>query len=271
MRAPAGYVPQEIKARPEKTWQQGLAADFDSLASGPARQVPVCDHDRGGLRLDAAAELRARRRATATTCSGSATARRRAAARARREAAIRARSSPARRCRRAAAGTAVVLDEPAVAELPRLEDAGAAARYGRPGRSSAGRRPGTATTKLSLPRHGRYALSLQYQSQVPLELVCRRRDGRRPAALAGRHVSERRRARRLLAGGRDRRRRRRADRGHRPCRRPGRPRRRARRAAPRVAWQPRCEPGRRAADGAARTTPAATTSTTTRSSGGASG
>ena len=33
-RAPAGYVPEEIAARPEKTWQQGLAADFDTLDSG---------------------------------------------------------------------------------------------------------------------------------------------------------------------------------------------------------------------------------------------
>ncbi|MGH2951634.1 MAG: hypothetical protein ACRDKX_06290, partial [Solirubrobacterales bacterium] len=31
MRAPAGYVPQEIAARPEKTWQQGDAADFDTV------------------------------------------------------------------------------------------------------------------------------------------------------------------------------------------------------------------------------------------------
>jgi hypothetical protein len=33
-RAPAGYVPEEIEARPEKAWQQGDAADFDSLAPG---------------------------------------------------------------------------------------------------------------------------------------------------------------------------------------------------------------------------------------------
>ncbi len=33
-RAPAGYVPEEIDARPEKRWQQGDAADFDSLDSG---------------------------------------------------------------------------------------------------------------------------------------------------------------------------------------------------------------------------------------------
>ncbi len=30
-RAPAGYVPEEIDARPQKTWQQGLAADFDTV------------------------------------------------------------------------------------------------------------------------------------------------------------------------------------------------------------------------------------------------
>ena len=33
-RAPAGYVPEEIAARPEKVWQQGQAADFDTLDSG---------------------------------------------------------------------------------------------------------------------------------------------------------------------------------------------------------------------------------------------
>ena len=33
-RAPAGYVPEEIDARPEKRWQQGDAADFDTLDAG---------------------------------------------------------------------------------------------------------------------------------------------------------------------------------------------------------------------------------------------
>ncbi len=33
MRAPGGYVPQEIDNRPEKTWQQGLATDWDNLDS----------------------------------------------------------------------------------------------------------------------------------------------------------------------------------------------------------------------------------------------
>ena len=34
MRAPAGYVPEEIDNRPEKRWQQGDAVDFDNLDAG---------------------------------------------------------------------------------------------------------------------------------------------------------------------------------------------------------------------------------------------
>ena len=30
--SPGGYVPQDVEARPEKTWQQGLAMDFDTLS-----------------------------------------------------------------------------------------------------------------------------------------------------------------------------------------------------------------------------------------------
>ncbi len=30
--SPGGYVPQDVDARPEKTWQQGLAMDFDTLS-----------------------------------------------------------------------------------------------------------------------------------------------------------------------------------------------------------------------------------------------
>lgn len=33
-RAPAGYVPEEIASRPEKAWQQGTAADFDTVEPG---------------------------------------------------------------------------------------------------------------------------------------------------------------------------------------------------------------------------------------------
>jgi hypothetical protein len=34
MRSPGGYVPSEVTARPRKVWQQGLAMDFDTLSAG---------------------------------------------------------------------------------------------------------------------------------------------------------------------------------------------------------------------------------------------
>jgi hypothetical protein len=34
MRSPGGYVPSDIQARPSKVWQQGLAMDFDTLSAG---------------------------------------------------------------------------------------------------------------------------------------------------------------------------------------------------------------------------------------------
>jgi hypothetical protein len=34
MRSPGGYVPSEVQARPRKVWQQGLAMDFDTLSAG---------------------------------------------------------------------------------------------------------------------------------------------------------------------------------------------------------------------------------------------
>jgi hypothetical protein len=34
MRSPGGYVPADVQARPSKVWQQGLAMDFDTLSAG---------------------------------------------------------------------------------------------------------------------------------------------------------------------------------------------------------------------------------------------
>ncbi len=80
---------------------------------------------------------------------------------------------------------------------------------------------------------------LQALAPVPLagatDRPLRRRAGRRAAGVARRHVPERRRSRRLLAGGRGQRRHGRRARGDRPGCRPGRPRRDARRPAPGVA------------------------------------
>ena len=41
MRSPGGYVPAEVKARPKKVWQQGLAMDLDTL---PPRRLDEFDY-----------------------------------------------------------------------------------------------------------------------------------------------------------------------------------------------------------------------------------
>ena len=170
----------------------------------------------------AAAELRAGRRAPATTCSGSASG----------ETPARARCS--RRGRRhpgaildcpsgradAAGARRVVLAEPAVADYTRLEARRRRRTRGSPARSSASQAPGERDDhELDLPEPRR----LRALAPVPLpgaaDRALRRRADRRAAAVARRHVPERRRARRLLAGGRGRRRGRRRARGHRPRRR----------------------------------------------------
>ena len=56
--SPGGYVPQDVDARPEKTWQQGLAMDFDTLEPVEARQLRLRDHDRCRVCVHAAAQLR---------------------------------------------------------------------------------------------------------------------------------------------------------------------------------------------------------------------
>ena len=133
--------------------------------------------------------------------------------------------------------------------------------------------PGEASTELELPAGDRRAL--RALAPVPLAGAAdgarRRRAGRRAAGLARRHVPERRRARRLLARGRDRG----ASAG---TPRGDRARRRARAASPApstpAAWSgsatspPRRSPGR----GRWRSpTPAATTSTTTPTRSGVRG
>ncbi|MGH2987048.1 MAG: hypothetical protein ACRDLO_10225 [Solirubrobacterales bacterium] len=169
MRAPAGYVPEEIDGRPEKTWQQGLAADFDTLepakldrfdyaitteaayaSAPPPNFEPVVSsgdyvlwerngetprsrvlEDEGGDpgAILDCAELRPRRR-----------------------------------------GTAVVIAEPAVTrysdwDLPALAEPAAG------GQERGFAASGEASAELDLPEADTYALSLQYHSQVPLEVL----------------------------------------------------------------------------------------------------
>ena len=268
-RAPAGYVPEDISARPEKTLAAGSRRPT-SIRSTPAsstssitRSPPPPPTTRPLRRTSSRCCDRA------TTCSGSEAARRRAAK------VLPGEDSD---------GPAPIFS-PARLRLPRRRAearrrGGRARRAGgwpstpsggppprrRPGwraRSAASRRRARRRSRSACRDRGEYELSLQYHSQVPLTVLFDGDEVARAAGLARRHVPERRRPRRLLARGRGRPGRRRQARGHGRGRRARRTRRRPQRPPPRLARQPRGLAGRRSRDRPRSPTPATATSTTT--------
>lgn len=164
-RAPAGYVPEEIESRPEKRWQQGDPADFDSLDSGKL------DKFRYAITTTAAYASAPPANFEPVAQSG--------------DYVLWRRHGPTPRSR--------VLDEggaPGVADCLEPADREALAsvfalepvladdwRGTRPvetaaaGQERAFLAPATATASLALPAPGRYLLSLQYHSQAPLEVL----------------------------------------------------------------------------------------------------
>ena len=194
-RAPAGYVPEEIDARPEKVWQQGLAADFDSLDSGQLDKFkyaittnsafqsnPPPNFRRVGADGDYVLWERQSETPRAKVlpeegkvdgafvfnpgatfdCTG---------------------GKPARD------GEAVVMAQPAVAQYGNWDHpAPPEARVA--GQERGWQAPGTASIAIDVPESGEYDLSLQYHSQVPLTVSF---DGDRvaelPASLEGMYLS----------------------------------------------------------------------------------
>jgi hypothetical protein len=175
-RAPAGYVPEDIDARPEKTWQQGLAADFDTVDSGKLGEFDYAITTGAAFastpppnfeRIDSLGDYVLWRRTGPTP----------------RSRVLEERGDPGAilDCPSelvSRPGTATVLPEPAIArydewKTPTPADPAAG------GQERGFEAPGTASTELRLAP-GSYALSLQYQSQVPLEVV---QDGEVLAAL----------------------------------------------------------------------------------------
>jgi hypothetical protein len=175
-RAPAGYVPEDIDARPEKTWQQGLAADFDTVDSGKLGEFDYAITTGAAFastpppnfeRIDSLGDYVLWRRTGPTP----------------RSRVLEERGDPGAilDCPSelvSRPGTATVLPEPAIArydewKTPTPADPAAG------GQERGFEAPGTASTELRLAP-GSYALSLQYQSQVPLEVV---HDGEVLAAL----------------------------------------------------------------------------------------
>ncbi len=165
-RAPAGYVPEEIAARPEKTWQQGLAADFDSLDPG---QLDKFDY---AITTTAAFQSTPPANFTRVATDGDYVLWKRHGDTPRAKVLPDERGDPgavydcdgAPPKRR---GAAVVLAEPVVAGYEKWRTpAPPAAKVA--GQERGWQAPGTATVSIDLPAAGDYALSLQYHSQVPL-------------------------------------------------------------------------------------------------------
>ena len=168
-RAPAGYVPEEIAARPEKTWQQGLPADFDTVE--PAKL------DKFGYAITTAAAYGStpppnfERVATAGDYilweRGGETPRARVLADERGDpgAVLRCRAEAGAQLA-ARGGVAVVLAQPRVAGYQDWDGA-PDVEHAAGGQELAFLAPGAREVELALDR-GRYALSLQYHSQAPL-------------------------------------------------------------------------------------------------------
>ena len=158
MRSPGGYVPAEVKARPKKVWQQGLAMDLDTLAPRRLDDFDYAITTRAAYQSTAAAELR----------DGG------------HDALLRALAAL-----RADAPAAGDRQERHPGPRPRLHERGRAAGWPRaPGAATVIREPVTggpgawsrgspfdapdgATQSLDLGP-GRWRLSLQYHSQAPL-------------------------------------------------------------------------------------------------------
>ena len=186
-RAPAGYVPEEIDARPEKTWQQGLAADFDTLDSG---QLDKFDY---AITTEAAYQSTPPPNFEEVASDGDYVLWERRGETPRSKvladeggnpgAIFECGNGPQR------GGEAVILAEPVLADYGDWDQpAPPAARVA--GQERGWEAPGEATIGLDLPAQGDYGLSLQYHSQVPLTVLF---DGEQvaelPASLEGMYLS----------------------------------------------------------------------------------
>ncbi len=167
-RAPAGYVPEEIAARPEKTWQQGQAADFDTLEAGKL------DKFRYAITTTAAYASTPPSNFDPVVRAGDYVLWRRQGE------TPRSRVVPGENgqigellgCSELGDrdGSATVLTSGELVpytewKLPPLVDDAAG------GQERAFAAPGEARVEISVGLSGVYALSLQYHSQVPLEVV----------------------------------------------------------------------------------------------------
>ena len=179
MKSPGGYVPAEVKARPKKTWQQGLPMDFDTL---PPSRLDEFDY---AITTRAAYQSTPPPNVKPVAHTGSFTLWKRIGPTPllqiidKRGAPGRILACPAGRSHGLASrgGSATELDRPVV----RHPDAWSPSWHFDA--------PGTATVRLGLPR-GRWDLSLQYDSQVSLVVSAGGHNFTLPPSLDGMYFSE---------------------------------------------------------------------------------
>jgi hypothetical protein len=178
MRSPGGYVPADIKARPSKTWQQGLAMDFDTLSAGRLDEFRYVITTRAGYQSTAPPNFKPVvrtdsyalwRRDGPTPHLGI----------------IEPDGAPGATLDCSTAEGHKVLERGRTATvLPHPVVTGIKA-WSRPSPFDA---PGTATQRLVLGR-GRWHLSLQYHSQVSLTVSAAGRQVELPPSLDGMYLT----------------------------------------------------------------------------------
>jgi hypothetical protein len=179
MKSPGGYVPSEVKARRSKVWEQGLSMDFDTVKPGALDHFKYAITTRAGYQSSAPPDFER----VARTASFILWKRE---GRTPPQQIIEKDGKPGRTlaCREGSdhgiaghAGTATLLGHPVVRKQSAWKptwhfDA-----------------PGTASATLRLPR-GRWDLSLQYDSQVSLEVSAEGHSFTLPPSLDGMYLSE---------------------------------------------------------------------------------
>jgi hypothetical protein len=179
MKSPGGYVPAEVKPRRSKVWEQGLSMDFDTLRPKSLDDFDYAITTRAGYQSSAPPNFKPVARTASFTLwkrNGPTPP----------QQIIEKDGTPGRTlgCPDGASrgiashqGTATLLDHPAL----RKQSA-----WSPTWRFNA---PGTASVKMRLPR-GRWDLSLQYDSQVSLEVSAGGRSFTLPPSLDGMYLSE---------------------------------------------------------------------------------
>jgi hypothetical protein len=175
--SPGGYVPPEVKARPQKTWQQGRAMDLDTVRPRTLDRFDYAITTRAPFQSSAPPNMES----VATTDSYELWKRTGPTPPLR---VLNEKGSPGEELKCQAAGgrissqsgTTTVLPQPVV---------GTSSEWGRLSPFDA---PGSASQKLALAP-GRWDLSLQYHSQVPLTVKAPGHKATLPPSLDGMYLT----------------------------------------------------------------------------------